>query len=230
MKRITLDNFYQSKEWKEFRDILIQQRVDKETGLTMCEYCGKPILGKGQTIAHHLEELTEYNVCNPHISLNPDNIALVHLNCHNMIHSKFINCKKEIYLVYGPPTSYFDFLENNVEANDIIVCLDYIYKAINPQNPLFPKTRGLTNPAFKIRNLLLDIVKTRTGTWSKAYVCGGYPCKRDRDEMCDQLGIPEKNIIFFDLTKEEALETARQYNPPRIYEKYIHEWYENYEE
>lgn len=231
VKNITLDNFYQSKEWKNFRDILIQERTEKDTGLVICQYCGKPIFGKGQIVAHHLEELTEYNVCNPKISLNPDNVVLVHLNCHNVIHTKYINCKKEVYLLYGPPTSYFDFLENEVGPNDLIVCMDWIYKALNPQNILYPKTSGLFQPAINTRNFLIDYVRTSQayGKWSRAFIAGGYPTPRDRTDICDKLGIPKENIIFFDMTKEEALDNMKKYNAPKSYEKYIHEWFEEYE-
>ena len=39
----TLNNFYKSKEWEQFRKIVIAERTDAE-GFVYCELCGKPIL------------------------------------------------------------------------------------------------------------------------------------------------------------------------------------------
>ncbi|MDE5792626.1 MAG: hypothetical protein K2H66_03775, partial [Oscillospiraceae bacterium] len=69
--------FYKSRQWENFVKLLRSERV-AENGAVLCEHCGKPIVKAYDCIAHHVIELTEENVDNAMISLNPDNIKLVH--------------------------------------------------------------------------------------------------------------------------------------------------------
>ena len=94
---LTLDNFYQSKEWVNLMKIIRQERVN-ENGEIICAYCGKPIVKAYDCIGHHKVYLTEQNVNDAMISLNPENVELVHHVCHNRIHDKFGYKHKEIYL------------------------------------------------------------------------------------------------------------------------------------
>ena len=73
----TLGNFYRSKEWCSFRELLINERIDKN-GEVICARCGKPIYKRYDIIGHHVTELTEDNVNDASISLNPDNVVLIH--------------------------------------------------------------------------------------------------------------------------------------------------------
>ena len=71
----TLGNFYKSKEWEKLIAVLKLERVN-ENGEVICEHCGKPIHKKYDCIGHHKIELTEANVNDPEVSLNPDNVML----------------------------------------------------------------------------------------------------------------------------------------------------------
>ena len=81
----SLSTFYQSKEWINLLALIKAERVDNQ-GFIICEHCGKPIVAKYDCIGHHKQELTEMNVNDYSISLNPANVALVHHKCHNKIH------------------------------------------------------------------------------------------------------------------------------------------------
>ena len=59
------DKFYHSTAWKKCREQIILSRYQ------LCEKCGK----KG-TEVHHIIPLTDENVDDPMISLNPENLML----------------------------------------------------------------------------------------------------------------------------------------------------------
>ena len=113
----SLDTFYRCNDWVLFRQVVIDERLNEE-GLTICEHCGKPIVKAYDIILHHVEELTEENVNDISVSLNPANIMLVHHKCHNKIHHKLSRDmgSRKVYLVYGSPLSgkstYVDSVKN----------------------------------------------------------------------------------------------------------------------
>ena len=104
-----------------FRLAVINERINDD-GVVICEYCGKPIIRQFDCVAHHVIPLTERNVGNADISLNPDNIQLVHHVCHNKIHNKLGYIQREVFLVWGSPlsgkSSYVDSVRN---SGDLIV-------------------------------------------------------------------------------------------------------------
>lgn len=218
---LTLSTFYKSRTWQNFRDRVIFNRT-REDGLCYCELCGKPITNK--IVCHHIEELTEYNVNDPDISLNEDNISLLHIDCHNKLHDRFQPNKKEIILVYGPPLSYLDYVEKEASINDFIISLDYIYKSISPQNYLYRHSKAITNLAFDIRKQYLEIAKFRTGKWQRCFICGGYENRNERERLKRELAIDDE--VFIDICKEEAYELAKKYDVSNYYYKFIDEWYE----
>lgn len=72
---MTQAEFYHSTAWKRLsRAFLLSKNY-------ICERCGKPA-----EIAHHRRYLTAENVLNPDISLNPDNLEALCLDCHNTEH------------------------------------------------------------------------------------------------------------------------------------------------
>ena len=79
--KFSLDTFYSSKEWEKLRKLIAQERVDAD-GNIICAHCGKPIVKAYDMIGHHKIALTEENVNDATISLNPENIDLVHHRCH----------------------------------------------------------------------------------------------------------------------------------------------------
>jgi len=72
---MTQAEFYHSTAWKRLsRTFLLSKNY-------ICERCGKPA-----EIAHHRRYLNAENVLNPDISLNPDNLEALCLDCHNTEH------------------------------------------------------------------------------------------------------------------------------------------------
>ena len=82
--RYTLDTFYSSKEWRRFRDVVINDRISDD-GFIYDEVTNKPILKAYDIILHHTTFLTNENVNDHNISLNPDLIQIVSHKTHNYI-------------------------------------------------------------------------------------------------------------------------------------------------
>ena len=217
-----LSTFYQSKDWIGLMQTIRLERVNNE-GQIICEHCGKPIVAKYDCIGHHVIELNDNNVNDINISLNPNNIMLVHHRCHNKIHNKLgIGCKI-VYLVYGSPLSgKSTFVHDNANAGDLIVDMDNIWQCISGCDRYVKPNRLRTN-AFDIRNLLIDSVRMRKGNWLNAYVIGGYPLISERERLIKSLGARE---IFIDTPKEECIERAK--TRPKEYLEYIDDWWDKY--
>lgn len=220
--------FYDSKEWKVFRENLIIDRTNSY-GLS-CSKCNKNIL-KEKIILHHKQELTKENVNDYNISLNPDNIEMLCLDCHNKEHSRFGYKKsKGVYIVYGPPfsgkTSYV--LDNKTDL-DLVIDLDRIYEAITMLER-YNKPSALRFNVFDIRDTLIDNILTKRGNFESAWIIGGYPNKVERERLAKKLGA---ELIYIDTTKEECLSRLKLCNDYRKvkekeWSKYIEEWFDMY--
>lgn len=226
----TLKAFYDSDEWKEFRELVIAKRKP------ICEKCGKVIVNSKNVIVHHKIELTIYNVNDTNISLNEDNVIVVDFDCHNKIHKRFgYNIKKNergIYLVYGPPCSGKNtFVAEHKDRMDIVVDMDSLYEAVTSL-PRYDKPNNLRFNVMAIRNCILDNIKTRYGNFNNAWIIGGYPEGYKRNRLLNDLGaIP----IFIEVDKEECLRRLKNVEDIRKYmykewESYINDWFEKYSE
>lgn len=223
--KFTLENFYQSDEWTSLLQIIRNERIDS-SGNIICAYCGKPIVKKFDCIGHHTIFLTEENVNDVNISLNPKLIQLVHHRCHNIIHNKFGYVKKEIYLIYGSPLSgKTTYVESVFTPGDLIVDMDSIFECISGCKR-YTKEKRLNEVAFGVRDFLIDSIKVRRGKWNSAYLIGGYPLISERERLCKELGA---RPIYIESTKEECL--ARLENSDREkseWKKYICDWWSYY--
>ena len=221
-----LFEFYRSSEWNKLLQVLKNERMD-EDGQIICEYCGKPIVKSYDIIGHHKTELTEENVHDYEISLNPENISFVHHRCHNFIHNKLNSSCRKVYLIYGAPLSGKSyFVKNNMSEGDLVVDLENIWKCIS--NLDNQKPNRLKAVAFKMRDVLLDSVKYRVGKWKNAYIIGGYPLNTERERLVRELGAEE---IFIDASIEECLQRLDQTSDGRDKDetkKYIESWFEKY--
>lgn len=221
----TLATFYKSKEWTGLVEQLKIERTN-ENGELICEYCGKPITKKYDCIGHHEHELTEDNVNDVMISLNPKNIKLIHFKCHNKAHERWNGFYQRVYLVYGSPCSGKTSWVNEVaNGDDLILDIDRIWDAICLDGWQH-KTKRLNANVFGIRDCLLDMIRTRTGMWRNAYIIGGYPLRSDRDRLCDML---RATPIYIESTLDECLARAETKRPDD-WKEYIIRWFENYVE
>ncbi len=209
-------NFYSSEPWRKLVEILRQERTD-EDGLLRCAYCGKPIVKKYDIIAHHKQELSEANINDPNIALNPDNVELIHFRCHNIIHQRFGAGAQKIFLVYGSPKAgKTDWVISNAAPDDLIVDIDRLWDAIG-----ITKANRLKTNVFRTRDALIDQIRTRTGQWRNAYIVGSYPLRSDRDRLCDLLNA---ETIYIEATEEECLSKCNTDDE----REYVREWYRSY--
>lgn len=215
---LNLDTFYQSRQWQALRSGLMLTRTNAD-GLLICEKCGKPILKKYDCVAHHKIHLTEDNVNDYAISLNPDNIELVHFRCHNKEHQRYDGFRQYVYLVWGAPCSgKTTWVQENAYDDDLILDLDNLWEAVCKRDRLHKPERLKAN-VFGLRDTMLEQIRTRKGKWRNAYVIGTYPQEAERRRLCESLrAIP----IYIEATKEDCLSRA----PSDDWKQYVEEWFE----
>ena len=222
-----LFTFYRSDEWEKFRKMVIAERMHDD-GLTYDEVTGKPIVRAYDIILHHKKELTEENVLDYNISLNPENIMIVSHKTHNYIHNKLGYAHRQVYLVYGAPLSgKTTWVRENMIIGDLIIDLDSIWECISGQ-PRYVKPARLKSIVFKQRDELLNGVRYRLGKWNNCYVIGGYPMQSERERLAKELGARE---IFIECSKETCLNRLAEINDGRDKKEwsgYIDEWFERY--
>ena len=210
----TINNFYKSNTWINFRNRLMQERTTDQ-GL-ICAHCGKPILKPYDCIGHHIIELTEDNVNDYNISLNPDNVVLIHFKCHNLQHNRWNGHKQTVYLVYGAPgAGKTKWVKENANEDDLILDIESIWKCICTGY----KPNRLKANVFGIRDCIIDQIKTRCGMWRNAYIIGTYPLKSDRERLCTILNAEQ---IFIDTSKEECL----LHSPEK--KEFIEDWFADF--
>jgi len=196
----SLETFYQSKEWWKCRTQIMLDRTNDDGTIT-CERCGKPILKRYDCIAHHKIELTEENVNDVSISLNPENIALIHMRCHNEEHERFGGLRQQVYIVHGAPCSGKNtFVRLNAHEDDLIVDMDAIYRALSLCE-IHQKPARIKAVAFAARDAILEAVKMRKGLWRNAWIITtktGIDLERDA-------GIYRAQLVHIDTEKDECL-------------------------
>lgn len=223
MSKGIVRQFYLSKEWTELRSNLIIERGP------VCVRCKRLFTDTSKLIGHHIEELTEKNVHDFNISLNKDKIEIICHKCHNKEHRRFGYNKHKVYIVYGAPLSGKQTIVNQLSRHgDLILDLDKIYEAISGQE-IYDKPNNLRFNVFAIRDKIIDMIKTRYGSWCDAYIIGGYAIKNEREKLANDLGA---ETIFCNTTKEECLrrlevDDRRKYAKEE-WSKYIEKWFDDY--
>jgi hypothetical protein len=233
------EQFYKSKQWESFRQVIIAERTDQD-GYVHCAICGKPILKKYDLIIHHKKELSEDNVNDAMIALNPDNVECVHFKCHNKIHERFgFNktssytgaVRKKVFIVYGSPCAgKTTWVHENATENDLIVDMDSIWEMISV-NGRYEKPGSLKSVVFEMRDKLYDIIKYRSGKWHNAFVIVGGAMKGDRDRL--KVRIAADEMIFIDTPIDECIKRVnlRGMSEEQTAEwiLYINEWFERFQ-
>lgn len=219
---------YLTSEFRALRSKLMDERVNPE-GFLLCEECGKPIVKKYDCIAHHHIPVTTSNMNDCNITLNPENIRLVHFDCHNKIHSRFgYNCRK-IYVVHGAPLSgKTSYVNAHRGSSDLIIDADNIWQCITGDER-YVKPNALKQDFFAVRDCLLDCVKRRVGNWQTAWIIEGLPFRTPREERAKQCGA---ELIHIDTDKETCLNRlyADSDRPREQWERYINDYFSQYQE
>lgn len=222
----TLSTFYRSREWE---GLLKQLRIDRlnEDGEIICEYCGNPITKAYDLIGHHKVELTEANVNDFAVSLNPENVSFVHHRCHNFIHNKLGYAVREVFLVYGAPLSgKTSWVKANMSEGDLVIDLDNIWQCVSGCER-YVKPKRLKSIVFNVRNVLLDAVRYRAGKWNNCYIIGGYALSSERERLCKELGARE---VFIEASKDECLARldGRENIDKSEWREFIEDWFEKF--
>lgn len=219
-----LFSFYRSKEWATLCAQIRSDRVNDD-GYIICQYCGKPIIKAYDCICHHKVHLTEDNVNDYNISLNPDLIELVHHKCHNYIHNKLGYSVREVFLVYGAPMAgKTTFVKENASQGDLILDIDNIWYCISGCDR-YVKPYQLKPIVFKIRDSILESIKYRQGKWNNAYIIGTYPYISERERLIKEMGARE---IYINISKSECLSRLEQCSDGRNVDEwrgYIEDWF-----
>ena len=204
---------------------LIKNERVNDNGDVICAYCNKPITRQYDIIGHHVTELTEENVNDYSISLNPDNIQLVHHRCHNYLHDKLGHSQRKIYLIYGSPLSgKTTWVRDNMSDGDLILDIDNIWQAVSGCDR-YIKPKRLNAVVFKVRDTMLEAIQYRLGKWRNAYIVGGYPLISERERLCKQLGAES---ILIEATKAECLQRLESIEDGRDKDEwrgYIERWF-----
>lgn len=225
--------FYRSNVWENFTKQLRLERA-KDDGSLICEHCGKPIVRKYDCIAHHKIELTEDNVDDVSVALNPDNIMLIHFRCHNEIHERFgfgpgwrgSKRPQEVYIVYGSPCSgKSTWVAEVAESKDIVLDIDRLWAAVRAEScGQYDKPDQLKTNVFALRDAMLDMIRVRQGRWQRAYIIGGYPLEGERERLADLVGADK--VIYIDTPKEVCLARAQFKGEKWI--EFVENWWEKY--
>lgn len=229
----SLSAFYNSTEWRSFRQQLIIERTNKEDGILYDEITGEPLLKAYDIVLHHIQPLTMANVNDYSISLNPKNIQIVSQKTHNELHARFgYVTQRKVYYVYGSPCSGKTTFVNSIKGNsDLVIDMDNIWQCITG-GQRYVKPNALKTNAFAVRDCLMDMVKTRAGKWERAFIIEGGAVSGERTRKIELLGAEP---IFIDTDKETCLKrlaTDNKSTPQQKQEwaKYIEQWFKDYTE
>lgn len=234
----TREQFYKSKQWEAFRKVIIEQRTDADGYVHCCE-CGKPILQKYDLIIHHKQELSEANVNDVMVALNPDNVECICFKCHNKIHERFTEghgatakpVRKHVYIVYGSPAAGKSTWVHSVASQyDLIVDLDNIWQMISI-NDRYVKPPALKSVVFQMRDKMYDIIKYRSGKWHNAFIITGGALAGDRDRLKQRVGADE--LIFIDTPMDECIKRIQKRDMDDahvgMWLEYIADWFKTFQ-
>ncbi len=242
----TLSDFYNGKDWAACKAQVLQERL--KNGEVRCEHCGEVITknfnpqannNKHAMVFHHKIELNIINVNDASISINPDNIAILHWACHNEVHKRFCagaanNAQtrptKKVYLITGPSCSgKTTFVKERASENDIVVDIDDIWQFVT-RGPRYFKPTWAKPFVFAIRDRMLGLIQDTklNGVWQNAFVIESLPFARDRQARASQL---QAEIITMDTTEEECLTRLRE-NPAgrdiELYQGFIRDYFRRF--
>ena len=138
--------------------------------------------------------------------------------------------QKKVYYVYGAPCSgKSTFVQENKGNSDLVVDIDLLWRAVTG-GALYDKPDALKTPVFTLRDSLLDVVKTRSGKWERAWVIEGGAQKGARERRMAALGAEP---IYIDTDKETCYRRlASDHNRSNVQEQwhgYIDEWFSTFQ-
>jgi predicted kinase len=215
-------------------------------GALYCEHCGKLILksfnpnennNKGAIVYHHIKYLTNQNVNDASISINPKNIAILHWGCHNEVHGRFngvsVSVERKVYIITGAACSgKTTFVRERMSEGDLVLDIDDIWQSLSGQ-PRYIKPKELKSIVFNMRLAIKEQISKGAGTWRNAYIIESLPLATDRKREAERYKAHNCEIITMTADRTECLN--RLYSNPngrdiKAYEEYINNYFEEYTE
>ncbi len=234
--------FYNSQDWANCKAQVTQDRLKE--GALFCEHCGKIILksfnpnaknNKGAVVYHHIKHLTNENVNDASISINPTNIAILHWSCHNEVHNRFngtaVAVERKVYLITGAPLSgKTTFVRERVQEGDLVFDIDDLWQILSGQER-YVKPNSLKTIIFNTRLAIKEQIQKGSGGWRNAYIIESLPLATDRKREAERYKAHNVEIITMEASREECLN--RLYAMPngrdiKAYEEYINNYFDDY--
>lgn len=234
--------FYNSADWANCKAQVTQERL--KDGALYCEHCGGLILksfnpneknNKGAIVYHHKKYLTNQNVNDASIAINPDNIAVLHWQCHNIVHNRFcgvgVAIERKVYLITGAPLSgKTTFVKERMQEGDIVLDIDDLWQCMSGQ-PRYTKPNQLRPAVFNLRNAIKEQIQKGAGSWRNAYIIESLPIATDRKREAERYKAHNCEVITMEASREECLN--RLYAMPngrdiKKYEEFINNYFDDY--
>lgn len=232
--------FYKSQEWANCKALVLNERLKE--GAIYCEHCGKVILSsfnpnannnKGAMVFHHKTYLTNQNVNDASISVNPSNIAILHWSCHNAVHNRFngvaVKPERKVYLVLGAPCSgKTTFVKEHIEEGDIVFDVDDLWQVLSGQ-ARYIKPNQLKQIVLATRLFIKEQLKRGAGYWRNAYIIDSKlatPLEIEKEAEAYPFNV---EVIEMEATKEECLNRLLNNSQGRdikLYTDLINEYYD----
>lgn len=238
----TLTQFYNSQDWANCKAQVTQERL--KDGALYCEHCGKLILksfnpneknNKGAIVYHHKKHLTNQNVNDASIAINPENIAVLHWQCHNIVHGRFngtaVAIERKVYLITGAPLSgKTTFVRERLQEGDIVLDIDDIWQMLSGQ-PRYTKPNSIKPAVFAARDAIKEQIQKGGGSWRNAYIIQSLPLATDRKREAEKYKAHNCEIVTMEASREECLN--RLYAMPngrdiKDYERFINNYFDDY--
>lgn len=232
--------FYDSKEWRKTREAYLHSRN------YICERCGG-----AASVVHHINYIKPWNVNDPDITLNWDNLKAVCEKCHAEEHSQDLKARgsaarlngitfdeegnvikqANALLICGSPASgKTTYVAQHKGRNDLVIDLDYLCAALTGETGnVHLDQRPILSVALEVRELLYQIVQARRGKWERAFIITTIADVREMKAVADEL---RADVVLMDTPLEECIRRI-QSDPSRAHnrtlnEKLAAEWFEKY--
>lgn len=234
--------FYNGQDWSNCKAQVTMERL--KDGALYCEHCGKIILksfnpnernNKNAVVYHHKIYLTDDNVNDASISINPKNIQVLHWQCHNEVHERFTGgnqkIERKVYLVTGASCSgKTTWVKERIQEGDIVLDIDDLWEMVSGQ-PRYTKPNKLKPIVFALRNEIKDQIAKGNGTWRNAFIIESLPVATDRKREAERYKAHNVEVVTMEATREECLN--RLYANPngrniKDYEGYINNYFDDY--
>lgn len=219
--------FYNSKEWKKTREVILKRDN------YICKHCGMPA-----EEVHHIKHITPRNVYDLNITMNPDNLISLCKDCHFKVHKeeraqsvarsnkrrahkRIINndgtyfddegmlVKRKVYIVYGSPRAgKTTYVIRHKDEHDVAIDVDAIISALQLSDKRYTDN-NLKYLALDIRDYLFKELENNSRNFDckHVWIIGGFPDRKEREELAHRLNA---DLIYIESTQKETEERAKK--------------------